>query len=125
LFQGVQITLDNSFEYVKVRKKEKKMREIKGRTLHDFVLVEILQDKSPSTEGVLIPQDSLPKPMKGKVLSRGTGRWDHGVQIPMSVNEGNTILFRPFAGVEAQVVEGKECILIEEREIMFILDEED
>ena len=62
------------------------------------------------------------KPQKGSVVAVGSGRLtDDGKTVPMVVKVGLKVMYKKWGGNEVKV-EGKEWMLIEEKDIMAIVE---
>lgn len=84
--------------------------------LHDRVIVEPQEIKKVTAGGIIIPDTAKEKPMQGKVIAVGKGRKDE----PMTVKEGNDVLYGKHAGSSIQV-EGKEYLIMREADILAII----
>ncbi len=61
----------------------------------------VLQDEAiTETEGgIAIPENAREKPLRGKVIAVGLGRYDkHGNMMPMLVGPGDTVIFSAYCG---------------------------
>lgn len=91
------------------------------RPLHDRVLVERVEEDVTSG-GIVIPDNAKEKPSRGKVLAIGDGKQlDDGSRQPLSVKEGDLVLFGKFAGTEVQI-EGQDYLVIREDDIMGVIE---
>lgn len=99
-----------------------KISKLKIQPTGDRVLIkESLFDAQEKTQsGIIIPstveKDSGAK--RGVVLSVGPGKYDDGELIPISVKEGDTVLFQ---WGEKIVEDGEEYYLVKDGEIMAIV----
>lgn len=99
-----------------------KMAKLKIRPTGDRVLIkESLFDAQEKTQsGIIIPstveKDSGAK--RGLVLAVGPGKYDDGELIPVSVKEGDTVLFQ---WGEKIVEDGEEYYIVKDGEIMAII----
>ncbi len=94
----------------------------KIKPLGDHVVVEAISEESASASGIIIPDTaSKEKPMKGKVLAVGPGKFDDGVRVPMDVKEGDTVLFSKYGPTEVKV-DGKEVLILSASDIYAILN---
>lgn len=71
------------------------------------------------TAGGLFLANSVQEP-KGEVVAVGSGEYQNGVLIPMSVNIGQQILYARGAGADI-VVDGEKLLIMLERDILGIL----
>jgi chaperonin GroES len=91
------------------------------KPLGDRVVIKrnpIEDEKMPS--GLFIPQQSQEKPLVGKVVSFGPGRYENGVRVPIGVAEGDEILFGKYSGIEVKI-DGEDYLILREEEILVVL----
>jgi chaperonin GroES len=94
----------------------------KLRPLHDRVIVKRLEEERISAGGIVIPDSATEKPTRGKVIAAGNGRiLENGSVRPMSVKEGETVLFGKYAGQEIKI-DGEELVFLKEDDIVAILE---
>jgi len=86
------------------------------KPLADRVLVEPAPAESTTASGIIIPDTAKEKPQRGTVVAVGTGKKDE----PLTVKEGDTVLYGKYAGTELQV-EGKDYLIMRESDIFAIL----
>ncbi|MBI1223271.1 MAG: co-chaperone GroES [Bacteroidetes bacterium] len=86
------------------------------KPLADRVLVEPAPAESTTASGIIIPDTAKEKPQKGIVVAVGSGKKDE----PMTVREGDTVLYGKYAGTELQV-EGKDYLIMREADIFAVL----
>lgn len=97
---------------------------MKIKPLNDQVLVEPIKEENVTKGGIVIPESvDKERPTKGKVISVGPGKLtENGERLPMSVKEGDVILFRKYAPDEIKIDE-KEYYFIKESDILAIIEE--
>jgi len=92
------------------------------RPLQDRVIVERLAEEEKTQGGIIIPDTAKEKPMQGKVIAVGKGKLtEDGKVLPLTVKEGDTILFSKYAGTEVKL-EGKEYLIMREDDILGIVE---
>ncbi len=92
------------------------------RPLHDRVLVKRVDEETKTAAGIIIPDNHAEKPSQGKVMSVGPGkRNDAGNYMPMSVKEGDLILFGKYAGSEVKL-DGTEYLIMREEDILGVVN---
>ena len=92
------------------------MAKINVKPLADRVLVEPAQAEEKTTGGIIIPDTAKEKPQKGTIVAVGTGKKDE----PITVKEGDTVLYGKYAGTEINI-EGKEYLIMRESDIYAII----
>lgn len=89
--------------------------------LGDKVVVKRLVADDKTSGGILLPDAAQEKQHRGRVLSIGEGRLlKSGVRQPLDVNEGDRVVFSPYAGTTVKV-DGDELLVMSEAEILAIL----
>ncbi|MGE5576807.1 MAG: co-chaperone GroES [Syntrophothermus sp.] len=90
------------------------------KPLADRVVIKVLESEEKTQSGIVLPDTAKEKPQKGKVMAVGPGRYDEkGQKIPMSVKEGDTVIFAKYAGTEVKL-EGEEYLILKETDILAI-----
>ncbi|MCK5510913.1 co-chaperone GroES [Candidatus Parcubacteria bacterium] len=93
------------------------------KPIHDKVVVKPIVEDEVTKSGIVLP-DTVDKerPEKGKVVAAGTGRiLDNGQTAPMSVNVGDTVMFKKYSPDEIKI-DGEEYLVISEGDIMAIIN---
>ncbi|MDH5397008.1 MAG: co-chaperone GroES [Cyclobacteriaceae bacterium] len=92
------------------------MSKPKIKPLADRVLVESAAAEEKTASGIIIPDTAKEKPQKGVVIAVGEGKKDE----PLTVKEGDTVLYGKYAGTEL-TFEGKEYLIMREADIFAII----
>jgi chaperonin GroES len=91
------------------------------KPLHDRVLVRRVEEEEEIRGGIVIPDTAKEKPQEGEVVAVGSGKvLDNGDTAPLSVKEGDRILFGKYSGTEVKY-EDEEYLIMREDEILGIL----
>lgn len=93
------------------------------RPLADRVVVRPLSKEETATaSGIIIPDTAAKeKPMQGTVVAVGSGRYEDGDLIPMSVKKGDTVLFSKY-GYDEVKIDGKEYYILSEGSVLGIIE---
>ena len=94
---------------------------MKIKPLGDRVLVRRLEEDTRSKGGIIIPDSAKEKPMQGEVIAVGPGEWKKGGLRPLTVKEGDKVIFGKYSGTEVKV-DNEELILIREDEILAVAE---
>ncbi|OQX22345.1 MAG: co-chaperone GroES [Desulfobacteraceae bacterium IS3] len=95
---------------------------MKLRPLQDRILVKRVEEETKTKGGIIIPDTAKEKPAEGKVVAVGNGKMgDDGKRIPVSVKEGDRVLFGKYSGTEVKV-EGEEYVIMREDDILGIIE---
>ena len=95
---------------------------MKVRPLYDRVVVERVASEEKTAGGIYIPDTAKEKPLEGIVRAAGEGKFNEtGARNPMSVKEGDRVLFGKFSGTEISLG-GREHLILREDEILAIVE---
>jgi chaperonin GroES len=104
------------------------------RPLQDWALIEPSEAKGKTTGGLFIPDQAKEKPVEGKVLAVGMGRWEtlekksggkaklkkeneKKVFKPTVLKPGDQILYEKYGATEVDV-DNKELVLVRESDVL-------
>lgn len=92
------------------------------RPLNDRILVKRLEADQKTAGGILIPDNAKEKPAEGRVIAVGNGKLlENGNRLPLSVKEGDKVLFGKWSGSEVKL-DGTDYLLVKEDEIFAVLE---
>jgi chaperonin GroES len=95
---------------------------MKVNPLHDRVLVLRVESDEKTAEGIIIPDTAKEKPLEGKVVAVGEGRYDKdGRRVPIDLKAGDKVLFARYGGMEIRI-DGVEHLMMKEEEILGVID---
>ena len=96
---------------------------MKIKPLHDRILVQRLEEEEKTESGIIIPDTAKEKPVMGKVIAVGDGRiLENGQKQPLTVKEGDKILFGKYAGTEVKI-KGEEYLIMREDDVLAVIEE--
>ncbi len=94
---------------------------MKLQPLGDRVIVRKEDDLPATASGIIIADTAKERPQTGVVVSVGPGkRGDDGSLEPLSVSEGDRIVFSKYGGTEFSL-EGADLLILREDDILAIL----
>jgi len=94
---------------------------MKLRPLNDRVIVKRLEEEEKTVGGIIIPDTAKEKPQQAKVIAVGKGRTlENGQVVPLTVKEGDRVLFGKYAGTEIKI-DGDEHLIMREDDILAIV----
>ncbi len=96
---------------------------MKLKPLNDRLLIEKIPAEEVTRGGIFIPDTARERPVRGKILAKGPGRWkaDASARIPITPEEGQTVMFAKHnAGLEIKDDEGRELLVVKEEDILLI-----
>ena len=97
------------------------MASPKIQPLGDRVLVQSLEEKEQTKNGIIIPDTAKEKPQEGKVVALGTGKLDEaGKKIEFTVKKGDTVLISKYGGTEVKL-DGETFLIMREDDILGII----
>ena len=94
---------------------------MKLRPLNDRVIVKPSAEESVTKSGIIIPDTAKEKSHRGKVIAVGIGKYVDGKLVPMSVNIGDEVIYREYAGEDFKL-EDEKVVIIREDDIIAIVE---
>lgn len=92
------------------------------KPLHNYVLLERIEEENKTAGGIIIPDNAKEKPSRGRVIAIGDGIFENGQKIPVSVKPNDVVLFAKWASSSNEVkIDGHDYVLIKESDILGIL----
>ena len=102
--------------------------------LQDWALIEPAEAKEKTTGGMFIPDTAKEKPVEGKVLAVGKGRWEtpeeklgrkpkkkeKKVFKPTVLKPGDQVLYEKYGTTEVEL-DGKDLVLVRESDVLGLL----
>jgi len=102
-------------------KRDKGLKHMGFRPLHDRVLVRRVEAEEKTTGGIIIPDTAKEKPQEGEVVAVGAGaKSEEGKLTPLDVKAGDKILFGKWSGTEVKI-DGEDLIIMKESDILGIV----
>jgi chaperonin GroES len=92
------------------------------KPLNDRVLVKRIDEEQKSAGGIIIPDTAKEKPLEGRVVAVGPGRWEKGERRPLDVEANDRVLFGKYSGTEIKI-EGEEHLILREDEILAVFEQ--
>jgi chaperonin GroES len=89
---------------------------VSATPLHDRVIIKPAPAEQKTAGGIIIPDTAKEKPQKGLVVAAGPGKKDE----PVTVKQGDTVLYGKYAGTEIQI-DGQELLIMRESDILAVL----
>jgi len=86
------------------------------RPLADRVVVKPAAAEEKTASGIIIPDTAKEKPQRGTVVAVGPGKTDE----PMTVSEGDTVLYGKYSGTEI-TLDGDDVLIMRESDILGIV----
>lgn len=91
------------------------------KPLGDRVLLKVMEDDLEKQGSLYIPDTAKEKPQKGKVVAVGKGRYEEGKLVPVTVKEGDTVLYGKYSGTDIKY-QGQEYLIVRESDILAIIE---
>jgi len=92
------------------------------KPIRDRILVKPADAETKTAGGLFIPDNAKEGPVKGTIISTGSGRvTDDGTVVPLVVAEGNTVMYIKGAGVTTKV-DDTEYLILTEDQILAIVE---
>ena len=92
------------------------------KPLGSRVIISPVEEEKSKEYGIVIEETAeKERPVKGKVLSVGPGKvTDSGERIPVSVREGDMVLFKKY-GPDEMEIEGEKYLVADEEDILAVI----
>ncbi|MFN3484541.1 MAG: co-chaperone GroES [Planctomycetota bacterium] len=95
---------------------------MKLKPLGDHVVIRPLEAEDRTPGGIVLPDTAKEKSTKGEVVAVGSGKvLSNGRVVPLSVKEGDKVLYSKYAGSDVKL-DGKEYKIVTESEILAVLE---
>jgi chaperonin GroES len=93
------------------------------KPLSDHILIEVIKEEEKTRGGIFLPETAeKERSEQGKVIATGPGKkTNDGKIIPMSVKEGDRVLFTKYGPNEIKV-DNKEYLIAKEEDILAIIE---
>lgn len=86
--------------------------------LGERVVVKRAEAESTTAGGIVLPDSAQNKPQRGEVIAVGDGHTKNdGTKVPLTVKEGDRVIFSPYGGEEIEVGDEK-LLLLRESDIL-------
>ena len=85
------------------------------------VVIEVAEAETKTASGIILADTSKEKPMKGKVIAAGPGAYQNGVLVPMTVKEGDMVVYSKYSGSEIKL-DGQELLIVRQSDILAIVE---
>ncbi|GIW67339.1 MAG: 10 kDa chaperonin [Candidatus Parcubacteria bacterium] len=96
---------------------------MKLQPLNDYLLIEPIKEEEVTKGGIVIPETAREeRAIKGRVVAVGPGKLnDKGERIPMTIKEGQTVIFKKYAPDEVKI-DDKEYYFVREDDVLAIIE---
>lgn len=87
------------------------------KPIGDKVIVKPKAEEEKTSGGIILPDTAKEKPHEGIVIAVGPGSiMENGQRRPMSVKEGDTVIYSKYGGTEVKVG-GEEYVILDQSSI--------
>ncbi|MCF7887282.1 MAG: co-chaperone GroES [Candidatus Omnitrophica bacterium] len=94
---------------------------MKVKPLGDRILIKQVEAEEKTAGGIVIPDTAKEKPQQAKIVAVGEGKKkEDGSVIPLSVKEGDRVLYGKYSGTEISI-EGEDYLIVKEEDILGIV----
>lgn len=92
------------------------------RPLGDRILVQLVEEDTKTTGGIIIPDTAKEKPVQGRVVAAGNGRMgEHGKRLAMDVNVEDRVLFSKYGGTDVNM-DGMDYLILGQDDVLGIIE---
>ena len=90
--------------------------------LHDRVIVKRSDAETTTKSGIVLPDSAAEKPTRGTIVAAGPGSLgDNGQPRPLSVGQGDTVVYGKWSGTEVEV-DGEKLVILKENDLLGVLE---
>jgi chaperonin GroES len=90
------------------------------KPLEDRVILKPMEAETKTSGGIIIPDNAKEKPQKGEVIAVGPGKVsDKGQKIPMTLKQGDKVLYGKYSGTEV-TVDGTDYLIVRESDVLAV-----
>ena len=100
------------------------MERIDLEPLNNILIIKSDKAKEKTDSGLYIPEQAQDTLTQGKVIAAGPGKFVDGKRVPMTVQEGDTVVYGKYTGVNI-VYDGEEYLAMGEDDVLAISHKED
>ncbi len=99
-------------------KKKAASSGVKIIPLGDRVVLKRAEAESTTAGGIVLPDSAKDKPQRGEVVAIGDGHVnDKGERVPLTVKDGDRVIFSSYAGDEISIGD-EDYLLLRESDIL-------
>ncbi|CAM3134060.1 chaperonin GroES [Lactobacillus bombicola] len=87
----------------------------------DRVIVKVKEEEEKTVGGIVLASNAKQKPTEGEVVAVGAGSYaENGSKIPMTVAEGDIVLYDKYSGTDVNY-EGEKYLVLHEKDILAVV----
>ena len=90
------------------------------KPIGDKILVETVKDDVEKVGSLYVPETAKEKPQQGKVIAVGGGKKEGDTVVPMTVKEGDIVIYGKYSGTEIKY-DNKEYLIMSENDVLAII----
>lgn len=95
-------------------------KQQKYKPLSDRVIVKPSESEQTTKSGIVLPDSAKEKSQEGVVVSVGPGRLtEDGKPVPMTVKEGDYVIFSKYGGTEIEL-ENEDHLIIKQEDLLAV-----
>src|SRR3982750_964378 len=100
---------------------QKTQAATKVAPLADRVVVKALEETEQMRGGLFIPDTAKEKPQQGEVIAIGSGRYEDGKLVPMTVKVGDKVLYGKYSGTEV-TIDNEQLLILRESDVLAVIN---
>lgn len=87
----------------------------------DRVIVKVKEEEEKTVGGIVLASNAKEKPTEGEVVAVGAGIYgSNGNKVPMTVKNGDVVLYDKYSGTNVKY-EGQKYLVLHEKDILAIV----
>src|SRR5688500_17832146 len=88
--------------------------------LADRVVVKPLDEAEQMRGGLFIPDTAKEKPQQGEIVAVGSGKYEDGKLVPMTVKVGDKVLYGKYSGTEV-TIDNESLLILRESDVLAVI----
>lgn len=93
------------------------------KPLLDRVLLQKVEEETVTKSGIILTDKPKEVPSQGKVIAIGPGKIEDGNLIEMTVQEGDVVIYKQYAGTSIEY-QGEDYVIIDIKDVLAVVKEE-
>ena len=88
--------------------------------LADRVVVKASEETEQMRGGLFIPDTAKEKPQQGSIVAIGSGKYEDGKLVPMTVKVGDKVLYGKYSGTEV-TIDNETLLILRESDVLAVI----
>ncbi len=90
------------------------------KPLADRVVIKALEETEQMRGGLFIPDTAKEKPQQGEIVAVGPGRYEDSKLVPMTLKNGDKVLYGKYSGTEV-TLNSETLLILRETDVLAVI----